>query len=98
MATKPPFFRIDMAFSILHSVFINHIIHFNQIATSCNIHTMETMTLDNQETTSPLAIVRGEAFTSMPKDLYIPPDAMEVLLEAFEGPLDLLLYLIKKQN
>lgn len=43
-------------------------------------------------------MVRGQAFTTMPKDLYIPPDAMEVFLEAFEGPLDLLLYLIKKQN
>ena len=47
---------------------------------------------------TPIAIVRGEAFNALPKDLYIPPDAMEVLLEAFEGPLDLLLYLIKKQN
>jgi segregation and condensation protein A len=45
-----------------------------------------------------LAIVQGLAMTEMPKDLYIPPDAMEVFLEAFEGPLDLLLYLIKKQN
>lgn len=46
----------------------------------------------------PIAMVQGHAFTVMPKDLYIPPDAMEVFLEAFEGPLDLLLYLIKKQN
>ncbi len=45
-----------------------------------------------------LALVRGHAITAMPKDLYIPPDAMEVFLEAFQGPLDLLLYLIKKQN
>src|SRR5476651_1596957 len=45
-----------------------------------------------------IAMVRGQAFTNLPKDLYIPPDAMEVFLEAFEGPLDLLLYLIKKQN
>src|SRR5438128_12106018 len=44
------------------------------------------------------AIVQGQTLTSLPKDLYIPPDAMEVFLEAFEGPLDLLLYLIKKQN
>lgn len=42
--------------------------------------------------------VRGEAVTSLPMDLYIPPDAMEVILEVFEGPLDLLLYLIKKHN
>ncbi|HWY23483.1 MAG TPA: ScpA family protein [Nevskia sp.] len=40
----------------------------------------------------------GETFTKMPDDLYIPPDALEVFLEAFEGPLDLLLYLIRKQN
>jgi segregation and condensation protein A len=45
-----------------------------------------------------LATVNGTAMTCLPKDLYIPPDAMEVFLEAFEGPLDLLLYLIKKQN
>jgi segregation and condensation protein A len=46
----------------------------------------------------PLAIIGGKAFTDVPKDLYIPPDALEIFLEAFEGPLDLLLYLIKKQN
>jgi len=45
-----------------------------------------------------LAYVRGEAVREMPQDLYIPPEALEVFLEAFEGPLDLLLYLIKKQN
>lgn len=45
-----------------------------------------------------LALVYGEALTEMPVDLYIPPDALEVFLEAFEGPLDLLLYLIRKQN
>jgi segregation and condensation protein A len=42
--------------------------------------------------------VRGEPMTSLPEDLYIPPDALEIFLEAFEGPLDLLLYLIRKQN
>jgi len=46
----------------------------------------------------PLVMVYGEAMTEMPVDLYIPPDALEVFLEAFEGPLDLLLYLIRKQN
>jgi segregation and condensation protein A len=46
----------------------------------------------------PFAIVNGEPVTQMPKDLYIPPQAMEVFLEAFEGPLDLLLYLIRRQN
>lgn len=45
-----------------------------------------------------LAMVRGEPMTSLPHDLYIPPDALEIFLEAFTGPLDLLLYLIKKQN
>src|SRR5690554_4975168 len=46
----------------------------------------------------PLALVYGEAMTALPMDLYIPPDALEVILEAFEGPLDLLLYLIRRQN
>lgn len=46
----------------------------------------------------PLAIVEGKAITELPKDLYIPPAALKVFLEAFEGPLDLLLYLIRKQN
>ncbi len=46
----------------------------------------------------PLALVQGEAFTDLPTDLFIPPDALEVVLEAFEGPLDLLLYLIRRQN
>lgn len=46
----------------------------------------------------PFAVVQGQAVTTLPTDLYIPPDAMEVFLEAFEGPLDLLLYLIKRQN
>jgi len=46
----------------------------------------------------PLVMVYGQALTEMPVDLYIPPDALEVFLEAFEGPLDLLLYLIRKQN
>ena len=46
----------------------------------------------------PFAIVDGKEMTTLPKDLYIPPDALEVILEAFEGPLDLLLYLIRRQN
>ena len=48
--------------------------------------------------TTPLAVVRGENLTRLPEDLYIPPDALEVFLETFSGPLDLLLYLIRKQN
>ena len=47
---------------------------------------------------SPLARFRGEAILELPTDLYIPPEALEVVLEAFEGPLDLLLYLIRKHN
>ncbi len=46
----------------------------------------------------PFAVVEGEAVTELPRDLYIPPHALRVFLEAFEGPLDLLLYLIKRQN
>ena len=46
----------------------------------------------------PFAVVEGEALTELPQDLYIPPYALEVFLEAFEGPLDLLLYLIRRQN
>jgi segregation and condensation protein A len=46
----------------------------------------------------PFAIVQGEPLTQLPRDLYIPPHALEVFLEAFEGPLDLLLYLIRRQN
>ena len=51
-----------------------------------------------QQEELPFAIVQGQAVTQVPKDLYIPPDALEVFLEAFEGPLDLLLYLIRRQN
>ena len=46
----------------------------------------------------PLALVRGEEVVEKPQDLFIPPDALEIILEEFEGPLDLLLYLIRKQN
>lgn len=45
-----------------------------------------------------MARLYGEPLFALPQDLYIPPDALEVFLEAFEGPLDLLLYLIRKQN
>ena len=47
---------------------------------------------------TPVAVVAGVPMTQLPQDLYIPPDALEVFLETFEGPLDLLLYLIKRQN
>src|ERR1700691_632963 len=46
----------------------------------------------------PFAMVDGQPVTEMPRDLYIPPQALEVFLEAFEGPLDMLLYLIRRQN
>jgi segregation and condensation protein A len=61
---------------------------------------LETDTFDPppQQAEMPFAIVEGEPVTQMPKDLYIPPDALQVFLEAFEGPLDLLLYLIRRQN
>ncbi len=58
----------------------------------------EVETPVNDQKEMPFAIVQGAPVTELPKDLYIPPDALEVFLEAFEGPLDLLLYLIKKQN
>jgi len=59
------------------------------------------MTEDTPSTTAvsaPVATVRGQPFVQLPSDLYIPPQALEILLETFSGPLDLLLYLIKKQN
>ena len=46
----------------------------------------------------PFALVQGQPVTEIPHDLYIPPDALEIILDAFEGPLDLLLYLIRRQN
>jgi segregation and condensation protein A len=51
-----------------------------------------------EQTEMPFAVVEGEPLTQMPRDLYIPPDALQVFLDAFEGPLDLLLYLIRRQN
>lgn len=51
-----------------------------------------------QQQEMPLAVVLGQPVLEIPKDLYIPPDALEVILDAFEGPLDLLLYLIRRQN
>lgn len=51
-----------------------------------------------QQQEMPLAVVLGQPVLQIPQDLYIPPDALEVILESFEGPLDLLLYLIRRQN
>jgi len=50
------------------------------------------------QVTHPVAHIHGEPFLEMPRDLYIPPDALEIVLESFQGPLDLLLYLIRKHN
>jgi segregation and condensation protein A len=52
----------------------------------------------HEQAEMPFAVVEGEPLVQMPRDLYIPPDALQVFLEAFEGPLDLLLYLIRRQN
>ena len=53
---------------------------------------------DQKKINVPLAYVKGQPYLNIPKDLYLPPDALEIVLESFEGPLDLLLYLIKSQN
>ena len=55
-------------------------------------------TSNPQQQEMPLAMVHGQPLLQIPQDLYIPPDALEVILDAFEGPLDLLLYLIRRQN
>ena len=70
----------------------------NQAEASASIAEQSVEPVGPQQSEMPFAIVQGEAVTSLPQDLYIPPDALEVFLEAFEGPLDLLLYLIKRQN
>jgi segregation and condensation protein A len=54
--------------------------------------------LSPEQVEMPFAVVNGEPMTQLPRDLYIPPQALEIFLEAFEGPLDLLLYLIRRQN
>ena len=58
----------------------------------------EAVNEDLIEENQPIARVHGRIIATIPQDLYIPPDALEVILEAFEGPLDLLLYLIRHQN
>lgn len=60
----------------------------------------DTGVMDVPEAEAPVAgpRVNGQVLAKLPEDLYIPPDALEVILDAFEGPLDLLLYLIRKQN
>jgi segregation and condensation protein A len=63
-----------------------------------NAETTVVTTLSPEQAEMPFAVVLGEPVTELPKDLYIPPQALEVFLDAFEGPLDLLLYLIRRQN
>ena len=58
----------------------------------------EPLAVSPQQQEMPLAIVHGQPVLQIPQDLYIPPDALAVILDAFEGPLDLLLYLIRRQN
>jgi segregation and condensation protein A len=59
---------------------------------------MQTELAPISDTHPILAVFKGQQLTAIPRDLYIPPEALEVILETFEGPLDLLLYLIKKNN
>lgn len=61
-------------------------------------HSLAAAIVAPQQQEMPLALVRGQPMLEIPQDLYIPPDALEIILEAFEGPLDLLLYLIRRQN
>ena len=60
--------------------------------------TEEIVPSSTEQSEMPFAIVQGSPYSKFPHDFIIPPDALEVFLEAFEGPLDLLLYLIKRQN
>jgi segregation and condensation protein A len=62
------------------------------------LQTKHTTEREGDQEEMPFALVQGQPVTEVPHDLYIPPDALEVILEAFEGPLDLLLYLIRRQN
>jgi segregation and condensation protein A len=66
--------------------------------TGSQLESDELGELPPQQSEMPFAVVEGEPMTELPRDLYIPPDALQVFLEAFEGPLDLLLYLIRRQN
>ena len=73
----------------------------NDLENDDKLNSTEQMDLDSKDDKfieSMKAIVLGEVISQVPKDLFIPPDALQVVLEAFEGPLDLLLYLIRKQN
>ena len=67
-------------------------------AATANVATQPAKAVAPHQDEMPFAIVQGQQVTELPKDLYIPPEALEVILDAFEGPLDLLLYLIRRQN
>ncbi|MEM8766999.1 MAG: ScpA family protein [Pseudomonadota bacterium] len=62
------------------------------------VHRLEAIRQNDESGQMTLALVQGETVKELPKDLYIPPHALEVFLETFEGPLDLLLYLIRREN
>ncbi len=69
-----------------------------RVVVSNPVEDAQSLPLSPEQVEMPFAMVHGEPMTQMPRDLYIPPQALEVFLEAFEGPLDLLLYLIRRQN
>lgn len=79
-----------------HQVIDSEVVELEAVPAALNLR--ELRQASSQQSELPFAIVQGKAITELPKDLYIPPEALEVFLEAFEGPLDLLLYLIKRQN
>jgi segregation and condensation protein A len=68
------------------------------VASNAEMAPPEPAAVSPQQVEMPFAMVHGEPVTQLPKDLYIPPQALEVFLEAFEGPLDLLLYMIRRQG
>ena len=70
----------------------------NPSAALSTAHSGEPTSAGMQQPDLPFALINGEPITVLPRDLYIPPQALEIFLEAFEGPLDLLLYLIRRQN
>ena len=70
----------------------------NDLAPGATDHNPNPASPPPQQQEMPLAMVHGQPVLQIPQDLYIPPDALEVILDAFEGPLDLLLYLIRRQN
>src|SRR5258708_449552 len=71
---------------------------FAQAMTNSGVAELQAMTDSGVAEPHAIAKFRGAPVLEMPQDLYIPPDALEVFLETFEGPLDLLLYLIRKHN